>query len=193
MVCKSYAARRQGCWKNGVSMYASHSGGIGRGNGGVCVGLNGDYYYGGRGNGILCKVHVRVQYGTLLYYFTLMTFCLRLKSFDLGRVRAAANDPRAGLYPAATSYQIDIASVSDVYDSQSFALLLSARVPLPCIHTLSIAHRLSVKNTSIKTVPRCCVYHLRTNMQCTRRLLAPPGFWKRSLDEFKRVSTLGKT
>ncbi|QDS68474.1 hypothetical protein FKW77_010841 [Venturia effusa] len=27
-------------------------------------------------------------------------------------------------------------------------------------------------------------------MQCTRRLMAPPGFWKRSLDEFKRVSLI---
>jgi len=27
-------------------------------------------------------------------------------------------------------------------------------------------------------------------MQCTRRLLAPPGFWKRSLDEFKRLSNI---
>lgn len=29
------------------------------------------------------------------------------------------------------------------------------------------------------------------NMQCTRRLLAPPGFWKRSLQEFSRLSSIG--
>jgi hypothetical protein len=28
-------------------------------------------------------------------------------------------------------------------------------------------------------------------MQCSRRLLAPAGFMKRSLDEFKRLSALG--
>lgn len=30
-----------------------------------------------------------------------------------------------------------------------------------------------------------------SNMQCTRRLLAPPGFWKRSLQEFSRLSGIG--
>lgn len=30
-------------------------------------------------------------------------------------------------------------------------------------------------------------------MQCTARRLAPPGFWKRSLDEFKRQANLGIT
>ena len=29
------------------------------------------------------------------------------------------------------------------------------------------------------------------NMQCTRRLLAPPGFWKRSLQELSRLSSIG--
>lgn len=34
-------------------------------------------------------------------------------------------------------------------------------------------------------------HHTHLNMQCTRRLLAPPGFWKRSLQEFSRLSGIG--